>query len=89
MASSNSGGALASAPRPDKKARRRAPAHLTPASLEAAALRYLERYASSAENLRRVLLRRVRRADAGEDGAALVEALVERFRAACILDVGR
>jgi regulatory protein len=63
----------------------------TPAALEQAAVRYLERYASSAANLRRVLLRRVLRAACGdkdeiERGRALVEALVERYLAAGLLD---
>jgi regulatory protein len=64
---------------------------LTAASLENVALHYLERFASSAAKLRRVLLRRVRRSaeehgtDAAE-GAALVEALIARFEAGGLLD---
>lgn len=62
------------------------------ASLEAAALAYLERYASSAENLRRVLVRRIRRAahldDTVDADAALihVDALVERYTSARLVD---
>ncbi|MGQ0662431.1 MAG: RecX family transcriptional regulator [Pseudomonadota bacterium] len=66
---------------------------ITAAGLEEAALSYLERYASSAENLRTVLRRRVERAArAGAEaarraaGAALVDALIERFLRAGLLD---
>lgn len=61
------------------------------ALLETWALGYLERYASSAENLRHVLLRRVRRR-AEADGEAvrvaggLIDALIARYRAAGLLD---
>ena len=59
------------------------------ALLERWALFYLSRYASSAENLRRVLQRRVRRRT-GEEvarrAAGLIDALVERYRAAGLLD---
>src|SRR5258708_19115108 len=60
------------------------------AQLEKWALFYLERYASSAENLRRVLQRRVRRRLGGDDegvrtAGALIEALVARHRAAGLL----
>src|SRR5437773_8849005 len=55
--------------------------------IEKWALFYLERYASSAENLRRVLQRRVRRR-LGSDGeaGALIDALVARYRATGLLD---
>jgi len=61
------------------------------ASLENVAAFYLERYASSRENLRRVLLRRVARATrdddtAAEEGRALVEALIARYVAAGLVD---
>ena len=74
-----------------KKGRPRGPAEVTAASLEAAALRYLARYASSAANLRRILLARVARAARAhgtgrEAGAALVEALVARLETAGLLD---
>ena len=55
------------------------------------ALSYLGRYASSAENLRRVLWRRVRRrAGAGREeadrAAGLIDALVARYRDSGLLD---
>lgn len=62
-----------------------------PEVLERWALAYLGRYASSAENLRRVLLRRARRrspagAEAIRRAAPLVAELVERYRGAGLLD---
>jgi regulatory protein len=62
-----------------------------PDLLERWALGYLERYASSAENLRRVLLRRARRHGAGDaerlrEAAALIEALLVRYGAAGLID---
>jgi regulatory protein len=60
--------------------------------LERWALAYLERYATSAANLRRVLLRRVRRrlGEADRDrlrtADAMIDALVERYCAAQLLD---
>lgn len=64
---------------------------LTAASLENAALHYLQRFATSSENLRRVLMRRVERSarldGADRDaGAALVDALVARYLRAGLLD---
>jgi len=70
---------------------RAVPAKITAASLNKIALHYLERFASSAANLRRVLMRRARRAaahhgsDLAED-AALVEALILRFQQSGLLD---
>src|SRR5665213_1115419 len=66
---------------------------LTNAVLERAAATYLERYPSSAENLRRVLMRRVAKAgrddaDRAAEGTALVEALIARYLAAGRLDDG-
>jgi regulatory protein len=64
---------------------------VTASSLENAALHYLERFASSTANLRRILLRRVRRSalehetDPAE-GAALVDALIERLIRSGVLD---
>jgi regulatory protein len=61
------------------------------ALIERWALAYLGRFASTAENLRRVLLRRVRRR-LGEDregladAAALVDGLVARYRASGLVD---
>jgi regulatory protein len=56
--------------------------------LERWALHYLGRYASSAENLRRVLMRRVRRRspESVPLASALIEALVVRYRASGLLD---
>jgi regulatory protein len=70
---------------------RRPPPRISPAYLENAALHYLQRFATSSANLRRVLMRKVQRsAEAhGSDpaeGAALVEALVARYQAAGLLD---
>jgi len=61
------------------------------ALIEAWALRHLDRYASSAENLRRVLERRVRRRLGSDDEDAraareLIDALVVRYRASGLLD---
>jgi regulatory protein len=59
---------------------------LTAQQLENAALHYLGRFASSSANLRRILIRKVARAGAGDDGEALVEALVARYLASGLLD---
>src|SRR5947207_3571356 len=76
------------------------PAAIDAALVEEWALSYLGRYASSADNLRLVLRRRVRRRlgrregrDGDRNGAvaaadALIEALVARYRAAALLDDG-
>jgi regulatory protein len=74
--------------------RRRQAQPATPDRLEAAALRYLERYAASARHLERLLLLKVRRSaeQHGTDaaaGMAFVRALVERLQGAGILDDGR
>lgn len=52
------------------------PKPVTPAYLERAALHYLERYASSAENLRRVLRRKVKRRSPDEPAPAETEAWI-------------
>jgi regulatory protein len=71
----------------------RTPRKATPQSLENAALHYLGRFASSAENLRRVLMRRVERSarlhdtDRGE-GRAAVDQIVSRFQASGLVDDG-
>ena len=64
---------------------------ITPAYLENAALYYLQRFASSSANLRRVLMRKVTAAarDHGSDpaeGAAMVEALIARYIASQLLN---
>jgi regulatory protein len=69
----------------------RAPRKATPQSLENAAVYYLRRFASSAENLRRVLMRQVERSTRLHDtdrekGRAAVDALVDRFQASGLLD---
>ncbi|MCR9071716.1 MAG: RecX family transcriptional regulator [Alphaproteobacteria bacterium] len=74
--------------RPD---RRRTQRPLSKAYLERAALHYLERYASSIEGLRRVLMRRVDKAareDRGDPTEATpwVEEIVARFAAAGLVD---
>ena len=76
-----------------RKARRgrRPPRKITPKYLNNAALWYLERYASSAANLRRVLMRRVHKSCAhhGDDvatAAAMVDELVARFAASGLID---
>jgi regulatory protein len=61
------------------------------ALVETWALRHLDRYASSAENLRRVLERRVKRRAGSDDEAVrtardLLEELVARYRARGLLD---
>jgi regulatory protein len=73
---------------------RSGPKPATPERLAKAALAYLERYATSAENLRRVLMRRVDRSARahGTDraaGIAEIEALVQRYRGAGLLDDAR
>lgn len=61
---------------------------IEPELLERWALHYLGRYASSAENLRRVLMRRVRRHSptAPQVTAQLIDSLVARYREAGLLD---
>lgn len=71
--------------------RKRGPRKATPERLEKVALFYLERYATSAENLRRVLMRRVdgsvraHGTDRGE-GGGYVDAIIQRFLRAGLLD---
>jgi regulatory protein len=59
-----------------------------PELLERWALGYLGRYASSAENLRRVLIRRARRHSpaAAPQAGVLIEAIVTRYRESGLLD---
>ena len=75
--------------------RRKRPRRITPEYLERAALHHLERYASSSENLRRVLTRRVwKAARLAEDGnaveeeqaAAWIETVVEKLQRGGLLD---
>ncbi|WP_142848097.1 RecX family transcriptional regulator [Telmatospirillum sp. J64-1] len=71
------------------------PPRITETYLQNAGLHYLQRFASSSENLRRVLMRKVERAaqaseeDAEairENGAALIDKLVGRWQEAGLLD---
>jgi regulatory protein len=76
-------------PRPPR--RRRGPKPATAAELESAALHYLERFASSSGNLRRVLLRRVTRSASAYDfdpaeGRSLVDDIIARYLRAGLLD---
>ncbi len=69
----------------------RQPRRPSKASLENVALFYLERFAASAEQLRRVLVRRIERAARQLDeepaaGLALVDDLIARYRASGLLD---
>ena len=71
----------------------RRPPGITDSVLEKSALFYLERYAASSGQLRRVLLRRVKRAEmlgADSDAAAAarahIETLIARFLASGLLD---
>lgn len=75
--------------------RRKRPRRITPQYLERAALHHLERYATSSENLRRVLTRKVwkaaRLAEEGsavdeEAAAAWIEAVVEKLQRAGALN---
>ena len=73
------------------KQARRQPKKATARHLENVALWYLQRFAASAESLRRVLLRRVEKSARAhgtdrEEGAALVENIVARFRASGLID---
>ncbi|MGQ9366572.1 regulatory protein RecX [Azospirillum sp. ST 5-10] len=75
------------------RAPRREPRRVTPQYLENAALHYLERFASSAANLRRVLMRKVDlsvRAHGTDraEAAGWVDALVARYVASGLLDDG-
>ena len=83
--------AMSDTPAPKPGPRKPGPKPATAERLEKFALFHLERFASSAENLRRVLMRRVQKSAQvhGTDpteGAAAVEALVQRFTAAGMLD---
>lgn len=71
--------------------RRSAPRKATPKYLENAALYYLERFATSAENLRRVLMRKVDKSVRAhgtdrDEGAAAIAGIVERFIRSGLLD---
>jgi len=70
---------------------RKAPKKISKTYLENAALYYLQRYATSAENLKRILLRKVKRScafhqTAVEDFAPLVDELVARYMSVGLVD---
>jgi len=85
------GGDGGSPPKTKPWGRARGPRKATPKHLENAALHYLGRFASSAENLKRVLMRKVQRSarihgtDVDEDRAT-VERLVAQFARAGLVD---
>ena len=69
----------------------RPPRRVTPEYLENSALYYLQRFATSSANLRRVLMRKVERSSAAhgtdrEEGARWVDALIERYRRSGLLN---
>lgn len=73
---------------------RRAPRRISEEYLERAGLYYLGRFESSAENFRRILMRKVDRAAHahGDDpaiGAAMIDALLARFKVSGYLDDSR
>lgn len=77
-----------------RAAGRKLPKKATPGYLERAALFYLDRYATSADNLRRVLRRKVARSAwaHGTDpaaGEAAIDTLIARFLGAGLLDDAR
>ncbi|MBT3305966.1 MAG: regulatory protein RecX [Alphaproteobacteria bacterium] len=76
-----------------QKPRRKTPKKITAQYLENSALYYLSRFATSSENLRRVMMRKVvksaRHHDADpDDGKVLVDAMIERFLRSGLLDDG-
>lgn len=75
----------------DPQRGRRLPKKATAKHLENVALWYLQRFAASADSLRRVLMRRVEKSARAhdtdrEEGAAFVEDIVVRFRQSGLLD---
>lgn len=77
--------------RETERLKKRTPRKATPKYLENAALHYLSRFATSAENLRRVMMRKVDRsarfhATDAEEGRAHVEDMVRRFERSGLLD---
>lgn len=91
MAERSAGTDQANAATAGGRSRRRLPKPATPARLEKAALAHIDRYATSAANLRRVLLRRVERSarlhgtDRGE-AAVWVDAIITKLVARRLLD---
>jgi regulatory protein len=71
--------------------KKKVPRKVTPKSLENAALYYLERFSSSSENLRRVMMRRVYRSAKYHDtdlteGAEIIDALIKRYNEVGLLN---
>ena len=74
-----------------KKPERKPPKKATARHLENVALWYLQRFAASADSLRRVLMRRVEKSVRAHDtdraeGAEFVEDIIARFRRSSLLD---
>jgi len=74
-----------------ERLKKKTPRKATPKYLENAALYYLSRYATSAENLKRVMMRKVDRSARfhgtnAEEGEAHVEDMIGRFMASALLD---
>lgn len=75
----------------ERRKKRRQPRKATKKSLENGALFYLQRFSTSAENLRRVLMRRVDRSARTHDtdpaeGAAWIDDIIERYKRSGLLD---
>ena len=73
--------------------RRKIPRKVTPTSLENIALYYLQRFATSSENLRQVLMRRVRRSAKHHETdveacAQMIDELTKRYLKSGLLDDG-
>ena len=71
--------------------KRKVPRKVTPKSIENAALYYLQRFSSSSENFRRVMMRRVNRSAQYhntnlKEGAEIVDELISRFTRVGLLD---
>ncbi len=72
----------------------RGPRRITPIYLENAALFYLERYSASVAHFRRILMNKVRRSARFhgtdiEEGARIIENLIERYQRSGLLDDDR
>ena len=77
--------------KPAKRSARRQPRKVTQQSLRNAALYYLQRYASSAANLREVLTRRVRRAERVQEidtdtASGWIDTIVSSFESSGLID---
>ncbi len=77
--------------RKTERFKKKTPRKATPKYLDNAALYYLSRYATSAENLKRVMMRKVNRSAQFhgtdvEEGQALIEDMIGRFMTSGLLD---